>query len=154
MDSLKSCADETLCTSSIQSLYESHSCINIKKFCDPAMHPDVVWVLTRQGLATLFATMVAGLWGGESAAISAFIGGGIGVCGAFAYVWRAMRDGEADPAKLHRAQMLGETYKLAVVLGGFALVFKGYREVAALPLFLSFALTVVVYWIALLKTRN
>jgi ATP synthase protein I len=74
--------------------------------------------------------------------------------GALAYAWRALRGKETDPRKLYRAQMLGETYKFAVVLGGFALVFIGYRGVAALPLFLGFALTVVVYWMALLKTRN
>jgi F0F1-type ATP synthase assembly protein I len=118
------------------------------------MHPDVVWVLTRQGLATLCATVLAGGEGGANAAISAFLGGSIGILGAVAYVWRAMRKDQADADRLHKAQMLGEAYKLAVVLGGFALVFKEYREVAALPLFLSFALTVVVYWIALLRTRN
>jgi len=118
------------------------------------MHPDVAWVLTRQALTTVCAAVAAGLWGGTNAAISAFIGGGIAILGAFVYAWRALRDGTADPAKLYRAQMLGETYKLAVVLGSFALVFKGYREVAALPLFLGFGLTVVVYWMALLKTRN
>jgi ATP synthase protein I len=50
--------------------------------------------------------------------------------------------------------MLGEAYKYAVILGGFALVFLGFKNVAALPLFLGFALTIVVYWTALLKTRN
>jgi ATP synthase protein I len=74
--------------------------------------------------------------------------------GAFAYAWRALRNSETDPKKVYRAQMLGETYKFAVVLGGFALVFVGYKDLAALPLFLGFALTVAVYWMALLKTRN
>ncbi|MGE5468181.1 MAG: ATP synthase subunit I [Ignavibacteria bacterium] len=118
------------------------------------MHPDVMWVLVRQGLATLCAAAAAGFLGGPKAAVSALIGGGIGMLGALAYAWRALRGNEADPKKAYRAQLLGETYKLAVVLGGFALVFVGYRDVAALPLFLGFALTVVVYWMALLKTRN
>lgn len=100
------------------------------------------------------AAAAAGFFGGVSAAVSAFVGGGIGMLGAFAYAWRATRGNETDPGKLYRAQMLGETYKFAVVLGGFALVFVGYRDVAALPLFLGFALTVAVYWMALLKTRN
>jgi ATP synthase protein I len=101
----------------------------------------------------LCAAGVAGLAGGAHSAISALIGGGIGVLGALAYVWRAFRR-ESDPAKLYRAQMLGETYKFAVILGGFALAFIEYKELAALPLFLGFALTVAVYWMALLKTRN
>jgi ATP synthase protein I len=118
------------------------------------MHPDVIWVLARQGVAALCAAVVAGFFGGLNAAVSAFIGGAIGILGALAYAWRALRGGETDPRKVYRAQMLGETYKFAVVLGGFALVFIEYKELAALPLFLSFALTVAVYWAALLKTRN
>ncbi|MDD5248087.1 MAG: ATP synthase subunit I [Rhodocyclaceae bacterium] len=118
------------------------------------MRREVMWVLQRQGLVTLCAALAAGLYGGVNVAVSALIGGGIGMLGAFAYAWRALRGGETDPAKLYRAQMLGETYKFAVVLGGFALAFLGFKDLAALPLFLGFALTVVVYWMALLKTRN
>ena len=118
------------------------------------MHPDVRWVLSRQGYVTLCITVAAGLICGMNAAVSALMGGGIGILGAFVYAWRAMRGNETDPSKLYRAQMLGETYKFAVVLGGFALVFLGYKDLAALPLFLGFVLTVVVYWMALLKTRN
>ena len=118
------------------------------------MNAEVRWVLSRQGVTTLCVAAVAGLVGGTNAAVSALLGGVIGMLGALAYAWRALRGGELDPRKAYRAQMLGETYKLAVVLGSFALVFMGYRDVAALPLFLGFALTVAVYWMALLKTRN
>ncbi len=118
------------------------------------MRHEVMCVVKWQGLATLGAAAAAGLFGGIDAAVSALIGGGVGILGALAYAWRALRGGETDPGKLYRAQMLGETYKFAVVLGGFALAFWGYKDVAALPLFLGFALTVVVYWIALLKSRN
>ncbi len=118
------------------------------------MHPDVIWVLARQGLATLCAAAMAGFFGGVNSAVSALIGGGIGIFGALAYAWRALRSDETDLKKIYRAQMLGETYKFAVVLGGFALAFVGYKDLAALPLFLGFALTVVVYWMALLKTRD
>lgn len=143
-----------LCTGSIRLLYETDLSVIIEKFDGSAMHSDVIWVLRYQGIATLCAAAAAGIFGGTNAAVSALMGGGIGMLGAFAYVWRAMRGNEADPGKLYRAQMLGETYKFAVILGGFALVFLGYRDLVALPLFLGFALTVVVYWMALLKTRN
>lgn len=103
---------------------------------------------------TLCIAAAAAIFSGTNAAVSALLGGGIGILGAFAYAWRAMRGNETDPSKLYRAQMLGEAYKFAVTLGGFALVFLGFRDLAALPLFLGFALTVVVYWMALLKTRN
>lgn len=111
-------------------------------------------MLSRQGLTALCVAAAAGAIGGTDAAVSALLGGGIGMLGAAAYAWRAVRGDEKDPKKAYRAQVLGETYKLAVILGGFALVFVGYKDLAALPLFLGFALTVVVYWMALLKTRN
>lgn len=118
------------------------------------MRPELRWLLKWQCVIALCAAGVAGLIGGTNAAVSALIGGGIGVLGAVAYIWRAFRQGESDPAKLYRAQMLGEAYKFAVILGGFALAFIEYKNLAALPLFLGFALTVAVYWMALLKTRN
>lgn len=117
------------------------------------VRPEVRWLLGWQCVLAVCAAGVAGLAGGSRAAVSALIGGGIGVLGASAYAWRAFRR-ESDPAKLYRAQMLGEAYKFAVVLGGFALAFIEYKDLAALPLFWGFALTVAVYWMALLKTRN
>lgn len=118
------------------------------------MRPELRWLLKWQCAIALCAAGVAGLFGGTNAAVSALIGGGIGILGAVAYIWRAFRQGEPDPAKLYRAQLLGETYKFAVILGGFALAFIGFKDLAALPLFLGFALTAVVYLMALLKTRN
>lgn len=118
------------------------------------MHADVRWVLGRQGAATLCAAAAAWAGWGTDAAVSALLGGGIGTLGALAYAWRALRNAESDPGKAYRAQVLGEVWKFAVILGGFGLVFVGYKDLAALPLFLGFALTVVVYWMALLKTRN
>lgn len=117
------------------------------------VHPQVRWILSRQVLATLMMAAAAGLVGSGSAAISALIGGGIGVLSGAAYVWRAMRQGEGEPGKLYRAQMLGEGYKFAVTLGLFALVFVNWRNVPALPLFLAYILTFGVYWVALLKKR-
>lgn len=49
--------------------------------------------------------------------------------------------------------MAGEGYKFAVTLLLFAGVFKGYDQLAALPLFLAYAATVVVYWMALLRQQ-
>ncbi len=40
-----------------------------------------------------------------------------------------------------------------LTLIGFALVFLGYKTVAVLPLFLGYASTFVIYWMALLKQR-
>jgi ATP synthase protein I len=43
--------------------------------------------------------------------------------------------------------------KYALTFAGFALVFWGYKEVSALPLFLGYASTFVIFWVALLKQR-
>lgn len=118
------------------------------------MHPQVRWVLSRQVLVTLVAGLVAGFALGLHAAISAVIGGGVGVLSGGAYVWRAFRVSAgvgSDPKKAFHAQVAGEGYKFAVTLLLFALVFKSYGQLAALPLFLAYAATIVVYWIALLK---
>ena len=115
------------------------------------MHPQVRWIFRWQGFAVAAAALVAGVVGGANAAISALAGGGVGILSAAAYVWRAMRQGTGDPRTAYRAQMLGEAYKFAVTILLFALVFVGYREVAPLPLFVTYVLTFVVYWAALLK---
>lgn len=120
------------------------------------MHPQVRWVLSCQLLVTVVAALVAGLAQDVPAAISAALGGGIGVISAYAYAWRALRGSgasDSDPKKAFHAQVAGEGYKFAVTLLLFALVFKGYGQLAALPLFLAYAATIVVYWMALLKRR-
>lgn len=106
----------------------------------------------------LVAAAIAGGVSGLHAAISALLGGGIGVLSGYAYAWRAWRKPatgavDADAKSVFRAQAAGESFKFALTLLGFALVFWGYRQVAALPLFLAYAATIVVYWMALLKQR-
>jgi ATP synthase protein I len=120
------------------------------------VHPQVRWVLSCQLLVTLVAALVAGVAQGVHAAVSAALGGGIGVLSAYAYVWRALRGSgasDSDPKKAFHAQVLGEGYKFAVTILLFTLVFKSYGQLAALPLFLAYAVTIAVYWMALLKRR-
>ncbi len=119
------------------------------------MHPQVRWVLSCQVFVTLVAGLAVGLALGMHAAISAMLGGAIGVLSAGAYAWRALGASKmgSDPKKAFQAQVAGEGYKFAVTLALFALVFKSYGQLAALPLFLAYAATIVVYWIALLKQR-
>ena len=89
-----------------------------------------------------------------NAALSVVIGGSIGVIANLGYVLRAMRmNAGLDPVKAYRAQAAGEGFKFLLTLVGFALVFLGYKDVAALPLFLGYASTFVIYWVALLKQR-
>ena len=120
------------------------------------MHPQVRWVLSSQLLVTLVAALLAGVTQGVHAAVSAALGGGIAVASGFAYAWRALRasgSSVADPKKAFHAQVLGEGYKFAVTVLLFGWVFKSYEQLAALPLFLAYAATIVIYWIALLRRR-
>ncbi len=118
------------------------------------MHPQVSWIISRQ--AALAILIALGAWGvsDANAAVSVLVGGSIGVVANLGYVLRAMRmTAGADPVKVYRAQAAGEGFKFVLTLAGFALVFVGYKEVAVLPLFLGYASTFVIFWMALLKQR-
>ena len=120
----------------------------------PVVHPHVSWILSRQAALALLLGVVTWVSVGSNAAISTLIGGSIGIIANAGYVLRAMRVSSGDdPLRLYRAQSAGEGLKFALTFAGFALVFWGYREVAALPLFLGYASTFVIFWMALLKQR-
>jgi len=120
----------------------------------PALHPQVRWLFRCQIGVTVAAAVLAGFVLGLHAAISAALGGAIAIVSAAAYAWRALRSSGTTAAAAKRAfvgQVAGEGYKIAVTLVLFALVFKSYAQLAALPLFLAYVATIVVYWMALLR---
>lgn len=117
------------------------------------MHPQVRWILSRQLALGIGVALATWMLGGANEAVSALIGGGVGVAATFAYVWRALRPGVVEPLKAYRAQAAGEAYKFAATLLLFALVFIEYKSVVAWPLLLGYASTFVIYWVALLKKR-
>ncbi len=122
------------------------------------MHPQVRWIIGWQAITTLLIAMVAAVQGGTNAALSALAGGSIGVVANLLYVWRAMRlsvneAGKIDPMHAYRGQAAGEAYKFAATLAGFVLVFVGYKSVAPVPLFVGYASTFVIYWLALARRR-
>jgi ATP synthase protein I len=116
------------------------------------LHPVVRWVLFWQTATTCaMALLWLVAYSALNAGVSALLGGAIGMVSSAAYAWRAMRKGSEEPRKAFQAQVLGEAYKFAVTILLFALVFAGYRDLAALPLFVTYVLTFAVYWAALLK---
>ena len=122
------------------------------------MHPQVRWIIGWQAALTLIMAGAAGMWGGVNAALSAIAGGSIGVVANLLYVWRAMRlsavdADKPDPMRAYRGQAAGEAVKFAATLGGFALVFVTYKDVAPLPLFAGYASTFVICWLALIRRR-
>ncbi|MGE5472052.1 MAG: ATP synthase subunit I [Bacteroidota bacterium] len=103
---------------------------------------------------TMVLALAAMLFFGANAAVSVLIGGSIGLVANLGYVLRALRMSPgSDPVKAYRAQAAGEGFKFLLTLVGFALVFLEFKEVAVLPLFLGYASTFVIYWMALLKHR-
>lgn len=116
------------------------------------MHPVIRWVLLWQLGATVLVAVLSAWWGSAfHAAVSALIGGGVGIASSAAYAWRAMRRGGGEPRRAFQAQLIGEAYKLAVTILLFALTFSMYRDLVAIPLFLAYISTFVVYWAALLN---
>lgn len=111
-------------------------------------------ILGAQIAVTLAAVALVLLMGGEArAAWSALIGGAIGFSTAYVYVRRmfASRGGDpGDPGEAVKAQYRAEFYKLAVTVVLFGATFVLFRDIAALPLFLTYAATLMVYWAALL----
>ena len=108
-------------------------------------------VVGLQVLVTVLVSLVVLISFGATAAGSAFIGGAIGFVTGWAYVKKmaAPLAGE-DPRKLLLNHALAECLKLALTVILFAAVFIFYKEVAVLPLLLTFMATLAVYWVALL----
>ena len=118
------------------------------------MHPHVIWILSRQAALAILLGVITWVLVGSNAAVTILIGGSIGSSANAGYVLRAMRVSTGDdPLRLYGAQSAGEGLKFALTFAGFALVFWGYKEVAALPLFLGYASTFAIFWVALLKQR-
>ncbi|MBM3357331.1 MAG: hypothetical protein FJY54_06350 [Betaproteobacteria bacterium] len=84
------------------------------------------------------------------AAYSALIGGGIGFSTAWIYARKAFAARSEEPKELVKAQYRAEVLKLAFTVILFAAAFGLYREVATLPLLLTYIATLAVYWVALL----
>jgi F0F1-type ATP synthase assembly protein I len=112
----------------------------------------VRWVLGGQVVLTAVLAVIAGMFGGLTAAGSLAAGGMIGFLGNLAYVWRAMRP-ESDPAKALKAQVVAEFYKFAVSAALFALIFTTIKGVSVVLVFVGFGTTFVIHWLAMLR-RN
>ena len=85
------------------------------------------------------------------AAMSALWGGSIGFISAFAFA-RAMRTpAGSQPSDLMRAQYRAQAFKFVVTFAGFGATFALAKDVAPLPLFLTYGATLLVYWAALLR---
>ncbi len=105
------------------------------------------------GLQALVGSVVAlvlgALYGTMLVLYSAFAGAGIGVVASVVYAGRMATRG-SDPKLLTRSHYAAEFSRFGVTVLLFVAVFVLFKGVAALPLFLTYAATLVVYWVALI----
>lgn len=100
-------------------------------------------------VGVVIALLLLALYGIQLA-LSALIGGAIAVIASAVYAWRMSVPRGSDPRLLLRAHYAAEFTRFGTTVGMFAAVFILYGSVAALPLFLTYAAALLVYWVALL----
>jgi ATP synthase protein I len=106
-------------------------------------------VVLGQAAVTVIAALLSWAIGGQLAAVSALIGGGISTAASLAMAALSFGGSAAtDPQRAIRAFYVGEAVKLALVVVLFVVVLK-LMKVAPLALFAAFMATFFVYWIAL-----
>jgi len=108
-------------------------------------------VVLGQAGVTVIAALCA--WGisGPRAALSALLGGGIATAGSLAMAALAFGGRSANGPRVLRRFYLGEAVKLTLVGVLFVVVLK-LMSVAPLAMFAAFAVTFLVYWIALVSS--
>ena len=108
-------------------------------------------VVLAQAAVTVTAALVAGAIVDRRAALSALLGGGIATFGSLVMAALVFGGGKAlDAQRALGMFYLGEAVKVALVIVLFVLVLK-LVNVAPLAMFVAFAATFLVYWIALVS---
>ena len=103
---------------------------------------------------TLLSSAAGLLLGGSRAALSALMGGGIGTLASLYMVVSTFRLGKnTEPTKILGRLYRGEFYKLVITAGLFGLVLVS-MEVSFGPMIGGFAATLLVYWVALLRSPS
>ena len=116
-----------------------------------AVRRQALWVVSGQVLVAVGGALVCGMWSGAHAALSALVGGGIGAAATLTQVVVGLRNtaGRA-PREVMRGFYRGSAMKFAVTVVLFVLALRG-RKFAAGPLFGTYVVTFVVYWLALAR---
>lgn len=107
-------------------------------------------VVLAQAAVTVTAALVAGVLADRRAALSAFLGGGIATLGSVAMAALVFGGSARDAPRVLGTFYVGEAVKVALVIVLFVLVLK-WVNVAPLAMFVAFAATFLVYWIALVR---
>jgi ATP synthase protein I len=107
-------------------------------------------LVLAQVAATLILAVAFLVGSSARAALSALIGGGISVAASLAMVFFMFRGAAMDPKRVLRSAYRGEAAKLGIMILLIVVALKTV-ELAVLPFFVTYAATLLVYWIALVK---
>lgn len=105
-------------------------------------------VLRWQLLATALAILIVGLLTGTHGAISAALGGAISITAGLAAAWYALRKPAADAPTAVASALVAEAVKVVLLVAGLVAVFVLYKNVVALALIATFAVTAVLFSMA------
>ena len=114
-----------------------------------ALSKPIQTVLRWQLLATALAVVVLGWLAGTHGAISAALGGAISITAGLTAAWFALRKTAGDPATAVTSALIAEGLKVFLIVAGLAAVFILYKSVVAFGFIATFAITTVLFSMAL-----
>ena len=106
-------------------------------------------VLRWQLLATVLAIVALGITVGTHGAISAALGGAISMTAGLIAAWYALRRPAGDPASAVTSALIAEGVKVLLIVAGLVAVFVLYKSVVALGFIATFAITTILFSMAL-----
>jgi F0F1-type ATP synthase assembly protein I len=106
-------------------------------------------IVLQAVVGTAVALLLGALYGTLIVVYSGLAGAAIGFIASSVYAGRMATQG-SDPKALLRGHYAGEFSRFGVTVLLFVAVFWLFKGVAALPLFLTYAATLAVYWVALI----
>lgn len=109
-----------------------------------------VKILSAQAAITIAIALLAFLIADSKSGYSALTGGGINILATAVFALRVFSvQRDASAKRMARAFYWGEVSKFVVTIALF-LVVLGWMDVIFLPLFLTYAATMLAFWIVLL----
>ncbi len=114
-----------------------------------ALSKPIRTVLRWQILATAFAVALLGALAGTHGAVSAALGGAISIVAGLAAAWWATRRPAQDATAMLAGALGAEALKIGLIISLLVAVFVLYRNVVAAGFIATFAVTTVLFSMAL-----
>ena len=114
-----------------------------------ALSQPIRTVLRWQLLATALSIVVLAWFAGAHGAISAALGGAISITGGLVAAWCALRKPASDATTAVTSALIAEAVKVVLIVAGLVAVFVLYKNVVAIGLIATFAVTTVLFSMAL-----